>query len=264
MAEKKIVALAEISARISDKIPASTAKQIKGFMRNAMLFNFKTQVRNITGNAAMTPVFAVSDTIGAGIDRAIAKRTKVRTIGLPSAKTFAKGFKQGIVETIDDYKKGIDTSQVSLDRFEVSQGKSFNEKTFVGRWLNKVDRADSLLLRLGDAPFSNGYKLQSLENQMRLNNVTEPTADMIDIATHEAEVKTWQDNNKYVKAINNIKKSANKLTSFATGTDEIGLGDIAVFFSKTPVNIAKANGRVLSRWAGKVYCSRCHKTKYGN
>ena len=46
---------------------------------------------------------------------------------------------------------------------------------------------------------------------MRLNNVTAPTAEMIEIARQDALSRTWQDTNNYTRSVSAIKESMNHI-----------------------------------------------------
>lgn len=229
--EKK-AKIAEIQKVISDKIPATASQSVKAWMRISMLFNAKTQVRNVSGNAVIVPVNAVSDAISSRIDKAIAKKTGVRTTGTLNLDNYVDGLKKGLFESYNDFKKGINTRNIEGNRFEVSEGKNFNDKG-IGKALNCVDNMLSFVLDAGDRGFYEATFTNSIRNQLILNNTTEVTADMIDIATKEALQRTWQDNNAYTNAVLKIRKILN----FGKG---YGLGDVLIPFAKTPANLTKA------------------------
>ncbi len=177
-----------------------------------------------------------------------------------------KGFSKGLYESYDDFKRGIHTKQEELNRYAVEGfdayrakgdikhtvkkregiaqgGKSFNENTeykvinAIAKKLNALDSLTSFCLEVGDRPFFEMWFMNSLNNQLRLNKVTEPTVEMIDIATQDALQRTWQDESKMAKMVANLKKSAN--TFHLPGTS-YGVGDFIFKFTKTPANIAKA------------------------
>lgn len=231
--EKK-VKIAEIQKLISDKIPSKLGQSIKAWMRISMLFNPKTQVRNILGNAVILPVNVTSDFISSGIDKAISKKTGVRTTGNINLKNYGKGFKKGLFESYNDFRKGINTRNIEGNRFEISEGRSFNNKG-IGKALNRVDSLLSFMLDAGDRGFYESTFTNSINNQLVLNNTTEVTAEMIDIATNEALQRTWQDNNKYTESVLKIRKILN-----AANIKGYGLGDVLIPFAKTPANLTKA------------------------
>lgn len=227
---QKQIALAEIEARINDKLPPEAGQSVKAFRRIAMLFNPKTQVRNIVGNMTVMPLNYVTDLVATGIDKAVAKKTGIRTTALPNVKTIAKGAKKGLYETIDDYKRGIRTTPTG-SKYEIQN----NVKSFKNKKMNAIDRLLSSVMEAGDRPFYEASYQNALEGQMKANSVTEPTQEMIDIASNVALSQTWQDNNNYTQAVLGIRFAFNKIN-----INGFGLGDLIIPFAKTPANLTKA------------------------
>lgn len=239
----KYVLLGEIASRIQNKIPPQAGQGLKALARNSMLLNPKTMVRNILGNVVIVPNHIVSDFVGAGIDKAISKKTGVRTTGGFDVKAL-QGAKKGVYESFDDFRRKISTREMGGDRFEIGQGKNFYEnhtgrfgetRNKINKALNGLDRVTGFLLETGDRPFYETWFINSLNNQMKLNNVTEPTAEMIEIATDEALQRTWQDNNSYTRVVKSVRDGLNKLN-----VKGYGLGDMVMPFVKTPANLTKA------------------------
>ena len=233
---EKNVKLAQIQKLISDKIPATTGQSVKAWMRISMLFNPKTQVRNVMGNAVVIPVNATSDVFAGALDKLISKKTGIRTTGITKEgiKGYAKGFGKGVFESYDDFRKGINTRNVEGNRFEIGEGKSFKDEG-IGKALNRVDNILSFALDVGDRGFYEATFTNSINNQMILNNTTKVTQDMIDIATNEALQRTWQDSNNYTQAVLSIRNILNK-----ANVKGYGLGDVLIPFAKTPANLTKA------------------------
>ena len=229
------VKLAEIQKLFTDKIPPARGQGIKSWMRISMLFNPKTQVRNIAGNAVIIPVNMFSDSVSAGIDKLISKKTGVRTTGMTNLKSYSKGFIKGLYESYNDFIKGINTRNIQGDRFEIGKGgKSFKNEG-IGKTLNRVDSLLSFVLDAGDRGFYEASFINSINNQLVLNNTTEVTQDMVDIATTEALQRTWQDNNEYTKTVLGIRNKINKFNIAG-----YGVGDVLIPFAKTPANLTKA------------------------
>ncbi len=229
------VKLAEIQKIMTDKLPPERGAGIKAWMRISMLFNPKTQGRNILGNAVIAPTNAFSDLFASGVDKLISKKTGVRTVGTTDFKSYGKGFKTGLYQSYNDFKKGINTRNIEGNRFEISQGKSFNNKTSLGKALNKVDSLLSFMLDAGDRGFYEASFTNSINNQLVLNNTDIITQEMIDIATQEALSRTWQDNNNYTKFVLQTRNLLNKIN-----VKGYGLGDTLIPFAKTPANLTKA------------------------
>lgn len=232
----KKVKLAEIQKLMTDKLPPEKGAGIKAWMRISMLFNPKTQVRNILGNAIVAPVNMVGDTFASMVDKAVSKKTGVRTTGMTKLSSYGKGMKEGVYQSYNDFKKGINTRNIQGDRFEIGEGKSFNDKRIIGKALNRVDNMLSFMLDAGDRTFYEASFTNSINNQLALNKTDVVTQDMIDIATTEALQRTWQDNNKFTKFVLRTRKGLNNLI----GTENFGLGDVLIPFAKTPANLTKA------------------------
>lgn len=245
----KNILLAEIASTIEAKLPTSALKQTKAWARNSMLLNPKTMIRNVMGNTVMMPAYVAQDFVGAAADKLASAKSGVRTTGvtLPN-KAAGKAAVKGLYESYDDFRRKINTRQSSGDRFEIGQGDSFHRykqeqvkaasparraAMRLSNALNKVDRLTGFLLDAGDRPFFEYHFTNSLNNQLKLNNASEATAEMVDIATTEALQRTWQDDNGYTKAVNSIRNALN----FGK---EWGLGSIVVPFTKTPANLTKA------------------------
>lgn len=238
---EKQIELAKIEKRVNDKLPPERGQTIKAIRRMAMLFNPKTQVRNVVGNALIMPVNDVADIIGTQIDKLIAKKTGVRTTNYADLKEKSKGFKKGITEAVQDYKMGIRT-EPSGSKYEFDfGGKSFNENTkskalnAINNKLNGIENLLGAVMSGGDRPFYEAAFNNSLQGQMKANNVTTPTTEMIDIAVNEALSRTWNDSNSYTEAVLGIRRQMNKLN-----IGGFGLGDLIIPFAKTPANLTKA------------------------
>lgn len=231
----KRVKIAEIQKVMTDKLPPSRGAGIKAWMRISMLFNPKTQVRNVMGNAIIAPVNTFSDLFASIVDSQIAKRSGVRTTGKTNLKNYAKGFKKGAFESYNDFKKGINTRNIQGNRFEITEGKSFDDNTSIGKALNRVDSLLSFMLDAGDRTFYEATFTNSINNQLILNNTDVVTQEMIDIATSEALSRTWQDNNNYTKFVLSVRNMLNNVN-----IKGYGLGDVLIPFAKTPANLTKA------------------------
>lgn len=231
----KRVKLAEIQKLMTDKLPPEKGAKIKSWMRISMLFNPKTQARNVAGNALIMPINSFGDLFSSYADKLIAKKTGVRTTGTTNIKAMLKGIKKGAYEATNDYKKGINTKDMEGNRFEISDGKSFSEKNLMGRALNRTESLLNYVMDVGDRVFSEAAFENSLQNQMILNNTNEITQEMIDIAHQEALSRTWNDNNNYTRFVLGVRKGLNKLN-----VNGYGLGDVLIPFAKTPANLTKA------------------------
>lgn len=231
----KKVKLAEIQKMMTDKLPPDKDGRIKSWMRISMLFNPKTQVRNVAGNAIIAPINYIGDVFASRMDKKIAKKTGVRTTGNMNIKAILEGMKKGAYQATNDHKKGINTKDMDGNRFEISSRKSFSDKNLIGKSLNRTESLLNYVMDAGDRVFSEASFENSLQNQMILNNTTEVTQEMIDIAHEEALSRTWNDNNKYTKFVLSVRSGLNNIK-----LGGYGLGDVLIPFAKTPANLTKA------------------------
>lgn len=247
------IELAKINSMLQDKLPHQKGRSLKSWMRMSMLFNPKTQVRNVVGNSMIVPTNMIADVFGSAADKVVSKYTGVRTLGAPSlggAAAYVKGFKSGLVEATQDWRMGIDTKDVNQNRFEIGQGKQFNEnhtgpfknaRNKVAKGLNAMNDFLGYIMDAGDRGFYRGSMEQSLYNQMKLNGVNEVTNEMAEIATNEGLQRTWNDTNEYTQAVLNLRRSINQIgNQMHVRVGEYGLGDLMIPFAKTPANLTKA------------------------
>lgn len=237
----RAIALAQITTLLQNKLPpANFGQSYKAWQRISMLLNPKTQIRNVAGNLLSAPVFVASDWFSTPVDFIVSKFTGVRTTGLTGlrgSKTALKAFGKGAFESFDDWRRHINTKNVTGNRFEIGQGKSFDEtrRGRIAKIMNSFDEFTSFLLDAGDRPFYEMWFTNSLNEQMRLNKVSEPTEEMVQIAVDEALSRTWQDENLMTKMVSGIKRSMNHIQ-----IGGYGVGDIIIKFTKTPANLTKA------------------------
>lgn len=231
---EKDILLAEIQSMISEKLPSTTGEKMRTLARISMLFNAKTQIRNVLGNVVVMPRALLSDAIGSGIDKAVSGKTGMRTTGTFKASSL-KGVPHGISEAFYDYRHGINTRNVQNDRFDLGTTGTFKGKNILSKGVKKIDDLTSFMLDAGDRGFYEMWYENSLANQMALNNVSEPTQAMEDLAAVEAAQRTWQDDNGYTSFVSDVKRGLNRLNFKG-----YGLGDIVMPFVKTPANLVKA------------------------
>ena len=231
---EKDILLAEIQSMISEKLPSTTGEKMRTLARISMLFNAKTQIRNVLGNVVVMPRALLSDAIGSGIDKAVSGKTGMRTTGTFKASSL-KGVPHGISEAFYDYRHGINTRNVQNDRFDLGTTGAFKGKNILSKGVKKIDDLTSFMLDAGDRGFYEMWYKNSLANQMALNNVSEPTQAMEDLAAVEAAQRTWQDDNGYTHLVSDVKRGLNRLNFKG-----YGLGDIVMPFVKTPANLVKA------------------------
>lgn len=241
---EKDVEFALVKKLIADKIPPTTTDKILAAQRINLLLNPKTNIRNFLGNIPMAVTENVKDIVGTPIDKAISLVTNERTTTIPSIKAQYEGFIKGFKEGVEDSKLGIDTTKGG-GRYDLPSSQAFrkidNPKTVSDMLNNVASKSEKLthtLLSIGDRPYFEAAFSGSIDKQLRLNKgISEPTEEMIEKAVKEAEDRTFQNTNKMVEGFKSFQKGLNKMSSKVTGTDEFGLGNLVMPFTKTPSNI---------------------------
>ena len=238
---QKRVDIAKIQKIITDKLPSNLSNKAKSYFRISMLFNPKTQIRNLVGNAMIAPINWLGDVFATAIDKKLAQKSGYRTVSKFNVKDYIKGFKKGAYESYNDFKMDINTRDTEINRYEQLQGKSFSDNNLIGKSLNGVERVLNLAMSGGDRVFYEGEFINALNNLMATNNVDTPTQDMIETAQNVALQRTWNDSNAYTKFVLNFRSSLNKAGGYIhIGNEMFGIGDILLPFAKTPANLTKA------------------------
>ena len=229
-----------INTYVANKIPSSTQNKVAAVRRLGMLANVKTLLRNPGANILLKPINDIATVFGSVIDKKLAKQTGIRTTGLIDKKARKAAIREGITEAKRDAALGINTSTMSSEFNFTIKTKVFNDNTWTGRMLNSINNSVQYLMDVGDRPFYNYYYQNSLQAQMKLNGVSEPTPTMIKIATDEALRETFKDtDNKFTKTAIQLRNALNQVSIPILGIKggKIGLGDIVAPFVTTPANI---------------------------
>lgn len=232
------VMLGKVAKLMADMEPATLGEKMKGLQRISMLLNLRTNVRNIMGNAIMTGVGGVADTVALPIDVITSIISGQRTTTGPKVGAYVKGFVKGAVQAVSDFRLGVDTTKSTLDKYETT-----NKRVFDNRFLNWAERTTGFLLTLGDKPFYQAVHDQALADYMKTRGLTEATPEAEEFATQVALEKTFQDTNAISKAFVGIRDNLNFQWGF-------GAGNIVIPFAKTPANIV---ARALDYSVGGAY-----------
>lgn len=216
-----------------DNVKSGIGQKLRQRQITGMLLNAKTFLRNVTPNIAMAPINAVGDLGASLVDRVAARKTGTRTKGAGSIRTTARSTKEAIGKAYLDYKLGVDTSGGNIG--ELSKRRHFSNDTRFGRAENRATDMMGFSLQLGDRPFEESYRNNSLESQMKLNGVDSPTKLMEEFAEIEALERTFKDDNAVTDAIQGFVRGLNNLS----GNPDFGIGSILLPVVRTPVNLTR-------------------------
>ncbi len=202
-----------------------------------LLTGIKTTGLNTLANASHAITETAKDIPAAGVDSVVSLFTKERTLAF-TTKGVPGGVKEGVVRGWKYLTTGIDARNVGekLDYNRVNFGTSK-----VARGLQAYEETIFHLLGAEDQPFYYGAKARSLYSQATAqaknkalkgkeqkafvdNLIQKPTDDMLEWATHDAEVAVFQNRT----AAGDIAKGIQKLKG----------GEIVVPFGRTPAAVA--------------------------
>jgi len=221
--EKKIET-AMMLKKISDQVPRSLGRKISMIQTIAQLWNPKTWIRNVLGNAGFMGVENIAESFATVLDMGVALKTHKRTVTLPVPGEQAKGFSQGLKEGTEEALKGVNLRDMG-QRFDLPRNGVFDTGV-----LGALEKSLGVALRATDQAFYQAAYNQSLRQQTRLAGIEEPTAEMIERAHLEGLYRTFQDDNVISQLFVNLKRALNLNRDF-------GLGDIVLKYPKTPGNL---------------------------
>ena len=237
-AYKQRIALAE--KIVADKMPKKIGEQLMNARKLSMMLSVKSLVRNVLTPIIGHPINLTTNSIGSVLDSIV---TDMYTYnGEKLGKTMGnitKAERKDIQPFIDaavkkaklENRLGITTQDGANLEY---QRDPFNSDSIIGKVGNRLAKTVYGTLSISDQYFYARYFEGSLQYQMRANNVNEPTAEMIAIATRDANEQTYKNkNSRLYKKSMEIINMLNKVD-----IDGFRLGDVLAPFILTPSNIA--------------------------
>lgn len=237
-AYKQRIALAE--KIVADKIPKKIGEQITNARRLSMMLSVKSLIKNVVTPTIGHPINLTTNSIGSVYDAIVTNMYKYdgekldRTIGniTEEERNKIKPFIDKAVERAKlENRLGITTQDGANLEY---QRDPFNSNSIIGKVSNGLAKGVYGNLSVNDQRFFARYFEGSLQYQMRANNVNEPTAEMIAIATKDANDQTYKnkDSRVYQQSMK-IIKLLNQVD-----IDGFRLGDTLAPFILTQSNIA--------------------------
>lgn len=237
-AYKQRIALA--NKIVADKMPKKIGEQLMSARRLSMLLNPKTLVKNVVTPIIGHPINLATASVGSVYDALVTNMYKYdgekigRTMGniTEEERNKIQPFIDKAVERAKlENKLGITTQDGANLEY---QRDPFNSDSIIGKVGNRLAKATYGKYNTPDQYFYARYFEGSLQYQMRANNVSEPTAGMIAIATADADAQTYKNkNSRLYKQSMEIVNMLNKVD-----IDGVRLGDVLAPFILTPSNIA--------------------------
>lgn len=237
-AYKQRIALAE--KIVADKMPKKIGEQLMSARKLSMMLNVKSLFRNVVTPIIGHPVNLAKSSVGSVLDSIVTDMYTYngeklgKTMG-NITKAERKDIKPFINKAVKraklENRLGITTQDGANLEY---QRDPFNSDSIIGKVGNRLHKAVYGTLNISDQYFYARYFEGSLLYQMRANNVNEPTAEMIAIATRDANEQTYKNKNSRI-----YKKSMEIVNLFnKVDIDGFRLGDVLAPFILTPANIA--------------------------
>ena len=237
-AYKQRIALA--NKIVADKMPKKIGEQLMGARRLSMLLNPKTLVKNVVTPIIGHPINLATASVGSVYDALVTNMYKYdgeklgKTVG-NITKAERKDIQPFIDKAVEraklENRLGITTQDGANLEYQRDQ---FNSDSIIGKVSNRLAKDTYGKYNTPDQYFYARYFEGSLQYQMRANNVSEPTAEMIAIATADADAQTYK--NKNSRIYQQSMKIVNMLNQ--VDIDGFRLGDVLAPFILTPSNIA--------------------------
>ena len=237
-AYRQRIALAE--KIVADKMPKKIGEKLMNARKLSMMLSVKSAVRNVLTPIIGHPVNLAKSSVGSVLDSIVTDMYTYngeklgKTIGniTQAERKDIKPFIDKAVERAKlENRLGITTQDGANLEY---QRDPFNSDSIIGKVGNRLAKTVYGTLNTSDQYFYARYFEGSLQYQMRANNVSEPTAEMIAIATRDANEHTYK--NKNSRLYQQSMKIVNMLNQ--VDIDGFRLGDVLAPFILTPSNIA--------------------------
>ena len=223
----------EIKQELADKIKVGADEKVRAWRYLSMLGNPKTHVRNVVANTAMTIDKYVEDKLSAAAQDVFIKDKTKKTRTLKGSSQEVKNYTNELY------------NEVSSDTF----GNKYNEKSdledrakvFNTRWLEAIRQFNDKALSKEDQAFkeinfkrsfSNYLTAQGIETKTDIENKPQIVERAKLYAIEEANVATFNQQNKLAQFINSGDTKLGPLYKVVRGA--------IIPFTRTPLNIAKA------------------------
>lgn len=162
----------EILQDIANQVPATLGDKVNAWRYTSMLFNPKTHIRNIVGNAAFAPVRMVKNMVGAGLEAAYTKAGgkggRTKAVLNPAAASD----KALIQAAWNDYN-AVSEEIMSAGKYDNPTTQVDDMRTiFKFKPLEMARKANSKALEYEDMVFSRSAYAESLAGYLKANGVT--------------------------------------------------------------------------------------------
>lgn len=251
-----VLATEEALQSIKNSMPPTSGQKLSAVQAMLQLFNSRTILRNIFGNAIFgTLDSATNNLVSPVIDTLVSQVTGERTSTFRNpASIISEGLvagKKGGLFSFEEAKRGIrsDTyiiNQNGVDNYykaNVVEGKDLDNKfdvpsksTFNNGILNSLEKGLNISLSVPDKVFANAHMQEvynsyiKAQEKMGREITPEVMQNGVNVAVYKGLYRTFNDETKLSSAMSGIKKNLNFGKNW-------GIGDLVLKYAKTPSNI---------------------------
>lgn len=227
------LAMARATEAYGNIQPASLREKSRTWRYVSMLLNFGSAERNIIGNFGQNVLNGAAGYAGVAIDKAISKKTGVRTkanISLAEQRETFRAMREETVNTFRDFYMDKAVTQRGTPRFEAGRNRG---RVFQNPVAEAMRHTEEFLMTVGDRPFWKRQFVASMAEQQRLaelNGVAFDPVAATEQAERDANFSTFTESNSV----------ADWLSS--SGQHSSALADLLSFytpFTRVPLNISK-------------------------
>lgn len=253
----KKIAMGQFNKEVSKIFPSKKWDKTMAIWKAGLLSAPTTHIRNIVGNTANLIGETVSNIVSVPADFVASKFTGIRSATLKGTKGYGRGLAEGLKTAGDIMHTGVDTSGDVIAKYD-SKDVHFDSK--LGKGIQAYTDTIFRALNAADKPFKQGMFESSIDSQayaMAKNKglkgkeakayaeklIKNPTVEMQEAATMDAEMATFQQPTALGNAIRgaknkggNVGKALDVLTPFTQVPSAVA--DQAVNYS--PLGLVKA------------------------
>ncbi len=235
--EDKAIAFHKFQRDVADLVPTPFFRKMVTLWKAGLLTGIKTSGLNIFSNVSHLATETLKDVPATMVDKIASLATGERTVAI-GTKGIGKGLAEGAVKGSRYMRTGYDERDIGakLDYIRVNFGKGK-----LAQALNKYVETVFHVLGAEDQPFYYAAKVRSMYEQAKVqainaglkgkeaqtfidNLIENPTDDMVDNSSKDAEVAVYLNRTKLGDAAKKIQQT--------------GVGEIIVPFARTPSAVA--------------------------
>lgn len=227
------LAMARAAEAYGNIQPASKREKLRTWRYVSMLLNVTSAERNILGNFGQNVLNGAAGYVGTAIDKAVSKRTGVRTKANISLKEQADSFRAMRDETVNtfrDFYKDKAVTQRGETRFEAGRNRG---RVFENPTAEAMRHAEEFLMTVGDRPFWKRQFVASMAEQQRLaelNGVAFDPVTATEQAERDANYSTFTEQNPVADWLSSAGQHSPALADFLS---------FYLPFTRVPLNISK-------------------------